>query len=312
MNNSHKFSNLLFFTYRHRLLTTTAKFGAQSVHETSCKVIDYRLKMITPQMPTHTPDFRKTHFPHPDLDKVHGQPTIDQIVKIYKQLQQNAASITTNLGGGQHGFLPLVITAQQWNAIPNIQPFVRPTNPGSFIPPTGRVTNADVALARARWETRLQNYTNCQHLEATLKNQLINAFDYEILAGLRNRTTNNIDHSIPTIIKYLFEEYGELSPEELQQKEDDVKNYVYDTTLPVSAVFNEIEHLQDLHDLTGSTLPEATMIRLGYIILNKTQLFREALIAWNNKNNNQKTWLNFQTHFRKAYRDLKQVRALNI
>ena len=55
------------------------------------------------------------------------------------------------------------------------------------------------------------------------------------------------------------------------------------------------------------------MVRLGYIILNKTQLFREVLIAWNNKNNNKKTWINFQAHFCKSYsRDLKQVRALNI
>ena len=35
-------------------------------------------------------------------------------------------------------------------------------------------------------------------------------------------------------------------------------------------------------------------------------------MAWNNKTNNTKTWANFQAHFRKAYRDLKQVRALNI
>ena len=54
------------------------------------------------------------------------------------------------------------------------------------------------------------------------------------------------------------------------------------------------------------------MIRLGYIILNKAQIFRDSLIAWNNKNENAKTWFNFQSHFRKAYRDLKKVRALTI
>ena len=56
-------------------------------------------------MTSSTPDFRKTHFPHPDLDRVHGQPSIDQIVKIFRQLKQNAASVQTNLGGGQHGLM---------------------------------------------------------------------------------------------------------------------------------------------------------------------------------------------------------------
>ena len=60
------------------------------------------------QMKMPTPDFRKTHSPHPELDRDHGQPTIDQIVEIYKQLKQNAANIPTALGGGQHGFPPLV------------------------------------------------------------------------------------------------------------------------------------------------------------------------------------------------------------
>ena len=140
----------------------------------------------------------------------------------------------------------------------------------------------------------------------------MNAFDYEILDGLCDHVTNTNNHPIPDIIKYLFEEYGELSPGKLHQKEDNVKNFSYDPIFPVSVVFDEIMHLQDLHELTGSTLSEASMMRLAYIILNKTQLFRDSLISWNNKAENQKTWSNFQAHFRKAYRDLKKVRALEI
>ena len=135
-----------------------------------------------------------------------------------------------------------------------------------------------------------------QHLEATLRNQLTNAFDFEIFDGLRDRTTNVINQPIPTIIKYLFEEYGELSPEELLQKEDEVKQYTYDTTFPVSSVFNEILHLKDLYELTGSTLSEDRMIRLAYSILGRAQVFCESLISWNNTADNAKTWNNFQAH----------------
>ena len=134
---------------------------------------------------------------------------IHQIVWAYKQLKQNIASIPTNLAGGQHGFLPLVLTNTQWLSIPNAEAFVRPINPGPFTPRAGRTANAKIAMDRTHWEQCLQNYQNCQHLEATLRNQLTSAFDYEILDGIRDRTTNTLQSNIPDIIKYLFEEYGE-------------------------------------------------------------------------------------------------------
>ena len=150
--------------------------------------------MLTPTitMNSSPPDCKKTHFPYPELDKIHRQPAIDQILKIYKQIKQNAASVPTTLAGGQHGFLSLVLTTEQWNNIQNVQPFERRENPGPFAPRAGRVTNAELAIDKSRWENCVQNYNNCQNLEGTPKNQLTAAFDYDILDGLRDRTTNTL------------------------------------------------------------------------------------------------------------------------
>ena len=54
------------------------------------------------------------------------------------------------------------------------------------------------------------------------------------------------------------------------------------------------------------------MIRLGYAILNRARIFKDYLLTWNNKRLQDQTWSNFQLHFRKAYRDLKKVNALQI
>ena len=124
--------------------------------------------------------------------------------------------------------------------------------------------------------------------------------------------TNTLQDSISNIIIYLFKEYGELSPDELFQKEDEVKNFVYDPNQPVSVIFNEIMNLKDLFELTGSVLNESTMIRLGYAILNRARVFKDYLLSWNNKRIEEHTWQNFQLHFRKAYRDLKKANALQI
>ena len=125
--------------------------------------------MLTPfnMSSSRLPDFKQSYFPYQELDRIHGQPTLHQIVKIYKQLKENAASVPTTLAGGQHGYLSLVLSDQQWMAIPNAVPFIRPVNPGPFLPRPGRATNADIAQDKARWKQRVADYNICQHLEAT-------------------------------------------------------------------------------------------------------------------------------------------------
>eukprot|EP00957_Ditylum_brightwellii_P158338 12052447-Ditylum_brightwellii.AAC.1 len=49
-------------------------------------------------------------FPHPTVLKVSGESTYDSIHRIYKLLQENAASVHSDLGGGAHGHLALVLT----------------------------------------------------------------------------------------------------------------------------------------------------------------------------------------------------------
>ena len=60
-----------------------------------------------------------------------------------------------NLTGGQHGFLPLVLMHEQWRNIPNTVDFNKPQNPGAFTPSPGHLTNAETAVAKACWETKL-------------------------------------------------------------------------------------------------------------------------------------------------------------
>ena len=100
-----------------------------------------------------------------------------------------------------------------------------------------------------------------------------------------SRISNTLQSSISDIITYLFEEYGELSPDELLAKEDEVKAYVYDTSQPVSVIFNEIMTLRNMYELAVTTLSEATMMRIAYSILNQAHIFKDYLLTWNNATN---------------------------
>eukprot|EP00957_Ditylum_brightwellii_P189927 14459074-Ditylum_brightwellii.AAC.1 len=49
-------------------------------------------------------------FLHPTVPKVAGEPAYESIHRIHKILQENAASVHSNLGGDMHGHLALVLT----------------------------------------------------------------------------------------------------------------------------------------------------------------------------------------------------------
>ena len=112
-------------------------------------------------MSSKPPVFKKTDFPYLDLDRINGQPTIDQTVKIYKQIKQNASRVTTTLAGGQHGYLPLALTLEQWERVPHVEAFDHPQNPDPFASRAYRVASAKIAIDRICWEQRLQNYNMC-------------------------------------------------------------------------------------------------------------------------------------------------------
>ena len=55
-------------------------------------------------------DYVDTYFELPTLTKIHGEPTYFQLKELKNELKSNATSVTTDLGGGGHGHLGLVLT----------------------------------------------------------------------------------------------------------------------------------------------------------------------------------------------------------
>ena len=80
------------------------------------------------------PDYRDRWFEYKDLDKIHGQPTIDTIAKMLKQLKRNAQRVTTTLGDRELGFLVLLISPMAYNTIPNSANFQWPADPETYSP----------------------------------------------------------------------------------------------------------------------------------------------------------------------------------
>ena len=79
-------------------------------------------------------NYRETHFPHAELTKIIGQPTYSSLHTLCIQLKANAMSVHSNLGGGRHGHLGLLLTNQAY-ALLSLIPYVRPPYPPTPIYP---------------------------------------------------------------------------------------------------------------------------------------------------------------------------------
>ena len=235
--------------------------------------------------------YRTTHFQYQTLDKIHGEPTLDTLLHLFKQLKINAQSVPTTLGGGQLGYLALVLSQEEYEDIPNTVPFDRPTNPGVFkynpsVPTlmtpqepsspirTRRSTRTttsepgtptaqrrrqepqsglnapsitiDVTQQKAIHDEKVRRYNECQAVEQVLRQQLIEAIEPEYLEALRDPITYMIQDPIPNIISFLQETFGQITPQELADREEEIKNFAYDPTKPVDVVFNKITQYRDL------------------------------------------------------------------
>ena len=83
--------------------------------------------------PPHSlPYYTERYFEYKELKKTFGKPTLDKIIQIYRQLKRNTRRIPDTLGGGDHGYLALVLTPIKYLNISGTMAFNRPQHPGIF------------------------------------------------------------------------------------------------------------------------------------------------------------------------------------
>ena len=75
-----------------------------------------------------TVNYRETIFDHPDLTKIRGVPTYDNLHLLHNNIEPNAIAVSSNFGGGQHGYRGLLVSPSAY-ALLSDTPFVCPIHP---------------------------------------------------------------------------------------------------------------------------------------------------------------------------------------
>ena len=255
-------------------------------------------------------DYIGTYFQYKTLTKIHGEPTYETLQEIKDQLKTNAASVSSSLGGGQNGYLGLVLSpAEYTNVSPT--PFLMPTMPREFQVPPGTWDREAARLLRIHTEA-LRVFREAHDIKQALIKQIVEAIEPTFIKSLRNTTTNTITSTIPDILQYLFRRYGKVTPDKLSNAELEVRTYVYNLQDPIIILFDKVEDLVKLAEAAEMPYTVAQTVNLGVQMIRNTHDFHQGLRDWLAKPAQDKTWHNFKLHFETEHDSLRDIRGITM
>ena len=251
--------------------------------------------MMTSSVPS-VEDFTNA-FPT-QLTPIAGKPTYATLKTLKDQLKANAASVPTTLGGGNHGYLGLILSPATYATI-SPTAFIEPTSPGQHpaIPDGTNAANTSAIIRRHTEDT--QQWRELKNVSTALKNQLLSAVEDIYVRALRDHHVGYINQSIRNLLTHLFENYGNIT--QLELEDNDIKmRALWDPNSPFDCLIQQLEDGQDYTDDGGQPYTADQLLCIAYTLVFKTGLYFEDCKGWNAKPNNEKTWTTFKTHFHHA------------
>ena len=257
-------------------------------------------------------DYKNNVFEYPDLSRIIGEPTTATLITLHNEIKANAQSVHTTLGGGENGHLGLVCSPEAYQTlVPGGTPYEKPANPGR-LQIEGNETQYQIAQRKQEHDESTRLFREVIGVERALIQQIVSAIEPKYLKALRNPITNKITKTIPEIFAYLFDTYGDVSPHELRMLTSQVEALTFPPNEPVDTVFTEIDELATIAELAKAPMSAQQKINMGYLLLQKVQVYNTALNKWDQLATDEKTWENFKAHFRDSQKSLRRTGALTI
>ena len=136
----------------------------------------------------------------------------------------------------------MITTTAKYCHIAPTDPFTRPPNPGVLVPNQAGMA-AQIPSAENTHNLTKKLYLETLLIKRTLIQQIIEAIDTKYLAALCNRRTRQIIPLIPTILEFMHNNYGCITPQQFDDKTTTVKSMIYNPAQPIDIIFNVINNL---------------------------------------------------------------------
>ena len=130
-----------------------------------------------------TVSYVAAYFPFKTLQKIESRPTFDSLKKLKKMIKANASSVVSNLCGGSHGHLGLVIPESEYTKITGTV-HKKTEYPGELKIKDNTELHFAIILRELHNE-KLQLFRATITVESILKSQIIASIDSIYLKELK-------------------------------------------------------------------------------------------------------------------------------
>ena len=147
-------------------------------------------------------DYATTYFKYPIPTPINGKPTNKSVKKLKTELRANSSSVDTDLGGGDHRYLWLILTDAEYARInPTPTTFTAPVFHGVLtIDSTATITSVAPVYAKERYHEVICIYIDYNRVEQALLRYTQNVVKYKHVKHLINEDTGLIEDDLPLVV----------------------------------------------------------------------------------------------------------------
>jgi len=248
-------------------------------------------------------------FPNSTFPKQEGEPTYQKIKTIHKLAAENAASVETTRGGGQHGYLAIVLDPNTYHALTGAT-FMAPTNPGPVPVLAGNTRSAAIAAQENAHKEHLREYKEFRAVNKAILQLTTSAFEPKYLRHLYNPYTGYNNTTPLQVFQHLFQTYGNITELELIENEQKMTT-TWNQDEPIETVFYQIEECVEFAQHGNAPFTQTQILNAAYYIMAQAKIFKDECKNWKQSSAANKTWPNFKRAFFQAYKDWKEANKYN-
>ena len=237
---------------------------------------------------TNTVEAVLESFPNQHIPRIQGEPSYKSITQVRKLILKNAASVHSNLGGGNLGYLGLVVSPAKYLTISGNIAFVEYPNPPTLPPIPANATQPQIASLTSTHKEEKRLYKEQEAVKKALKNQITQAFDETYIEELKQPHTGYNNISIQNIFSFLYRTYGKITTIDLELN-DKRMNTPYNGELPFGVFVKQIEDAVEMADAGEEPYTSKQIVNKAYNLLLKSGAYTLGCREWEAKPEADKT-----------------------
>ena len=246
-------------------------------------------------------------FAHPTLTKIDGQPTAANVRKLKREVYANAISVKTPLGGGNHGYLGLVMPAAQYNAMPGTNLFAVPVHPGAHPGHAAAATQAQITETNRAYLADKEAAEQCNEVHSAIKQQILASVDDAFIMTLQDDELGYANVTAQELLVHLTTTYGDITPDELDKNLKSLEE-PWNPDTPIENLWKRVQDARRFATNGNDPISESTAVRLTLEVLEKSGVFGDAIRDWRKRAPAQWTLANLRNDFNSANKE--RVRQL--